>query len=469
MGGCKCHFRDCSVGHGRNPGMHYFNLHRKNSAEWLKLGGKDAKITEWPVKILKSRSFCARHFEDKYFMNYTKSKINSQAMPTLSRLTNTIVVDYANILKGGKPQIRELKPTNFAHMIPPSEFQDPTVLSEKEIEIGKQKLKNLLLSNEFENCLDMETMKQLKMDEVTNVVNNKEITHDANKEAVETVHAEQVPIKRFKLSVLEDELDIPMETMFSEELANTLRAELEEESSQQNMVNLDEYELSTNMSLENELITYSNQSVQVNMCEDFACSHKEEIEKLQQQQNINVNKIKNLTKLIKNDSVKFNTQLDEYKSKLQNQIQLNNDLKSANSLLESKNKQLEDNIKSLQQKLEQEQQKSQKSLEVPSTNVVISEASNSSQTTNNPTKAQLFNGIKKYLSSSMMSLLRMEMFGNSDRTWKPDEQRTAVDLLRLGENVYRYFIDEWRLRLPSMNETRNWLQQSTFDDNEEDL
>ncbi|KAM7357374.1 uncharacterized protein ACRADG_002740 [Cochliomyia hominivorax] len=91
-------------------------------------------------------------------------------------------------------------------------------------------------------------------------------------------------------------------------------------------------------------------------------------------------------------------------------------------------------------------------------------------TANSLTKAQLFNGIKRYLSASMVSLLRMEMFGSSEREWKNDERQVAVDVLRLGENVYKYFTDEWRFRLPALRDVRSWLSQSEqMVDDEEDL
>lgn len=85
------------------------------------------------------------------------------------------------------------------------------------------------------------------------------------------------------------------------------------------------------------------------------------------------------------------------------------------------------------------------------------------------TKLQLFNGIKRYISSSMCSLLRMEMFGSSEREWKPDERQVAVDLLRLGEFVYKYLTDEWRFRLPALRDVHNWLSQSIAVDDDEDI
>lgn len=86
------------------------------------------------------------------------------------------------------------------------------------------------------------------------------------------------------------------------------------------------------------------------------------------------------------------------------------------------------------------------------------------------TKAQLFNGIKRYLCSSMVSLVRMEMFGNTEREWKTDERQVAVDILRLGEMAYKYFTDEWRIRLPALRDARDWLSQSQqVMEEEEDL
>lgn len=99
----------------------------------------------------------------------------------------------------------------------------------------------------------------------------------------------------------------------------------------------------------------------------------------------------------------------------------------------------------------------------------VAKQANAILSANSLTKAQLFNGIKRYISSSMLALLRMEMFGSTDREWKPDERQVSVDLLRLGESVYKYFTDEWRLRLPGLRDVHIWLSQAVNLDEEEDL
>ncbi|XP_053659978.1 uncharacterized protein LOC128709019 [Anopheles marshallii] len=75
------------------------------------------------------------------------------------------------------------------------------------------------------------------------------------------------------------------------------------------------------------------------------------------------------------------------------------------------------------------------------------------------TKAQLFNNIKRYLNPTMVTLLRMELFGGStERQWKTDEKSLAVDMINLGEQVYDHFKEEFRFRLPSKGEAKEWKE-----------
>ncbi|XP_050083403.1 uncharacterized protein LOC126570004 [Anopheles aquasalis] len=80
------------------------------------------------------------------------------------------------------------------------------------------------------------------------------------------------------------------------------------------------------------------------------------------------------------------------------------------------------------------------------------------------TKAQLFNGIKRYLNPTMVTLLRMELFaGSADRQWKSDEKTLAVDLLNIGANVYNHFAQEFRFRLPPVSEVEQWKETGEID------
>lgn len=74
-------------------------------------------------------------------------------------------------------------------------------------------------------------------------------------------------------------------------------------------------------------------------------------------------------------------------------------------------------------------------------------------------KSHLFNGIKKYLNPSMVALLRMEMFGCSERPYKVDEKNFAMELHDLNAtNAYEYMRDEWRFRLPPKKDVEQWIK-----------
>lgn len=91
-----------------------------------------------------------------------------------------------------------------------------------------------------------------------------------------------------------------------------------------------------------------------------------------------------------------------------------------------------------------------------------SDSSNITQSQFN--KVQLFNGIKRYLSPSLTALLRMEIFAASNREYKRDEKIIAGEILQLGNEVYDFFTDEWRLRLPAKDLVSDWQSEETTDD-----
>lgn len=80
-------------------------------------------------------------------------------------------------------------------------------------------------------------------------------------------------------------------------------------------------------------------------------------------------------------------------------------------------------------------------------------------------KPVLFNGIRRYLNPSMIALLRMEMFGEAEREYKPDERDIAIELMKLPLNdaqpgsVYDFLRSEWRFRLPPRNSVLQWIQE----------
>lgn len=92
----------------------------------------------------------------------------------------------------------------------------------------------------------------------------------------------------------------------------------------------------------------------------------------------------------------------------------------------------------------------------------LNESSNITQSQFN--KVQLFNGIKRYLSPSLIALLRMEIFAAPNREYKKDEKIICSEILKLGGEIYDFFSDEWRLRLPSKEIVKNWQSEELTDD-----
>jgi hypothetical protein len=82
-------------------------------------------------------------------------------------------------------------------------------------------------------------------------------------------------------------------------------------------------------------------------------------------------------------------------------------------------------------------------------------------------KVQLFNGIKRYLSPSLIALLRMELFGNPGREYKKDEKIICQELMQLGDNVYNFFTDEWRIRLPDKKDVQKWHDEQLTEEDDD--
>uniref|UniRef100_A0A0K8UGN3 Uncharacterized protein n=1 Tax=Bactrocera latifrons TaxID=174628 RepID=A0A0K8UGN3_BACLA len=168
---------------------------------------------------------------------------------------------------------------------------------------------------------------------------------------------------------------------------------------------------------------------------------------------------------------------EELENKYKNELEINKNTSMENKRLQQEKARLSEKCMEYEKQKKLKQKESVTTSQAPSSSIGkeiaignrrYSGGHNNMQ--NTPSKAQLFNGIKKYISSSMLALLRMEMFGGADREWKPDEQRVAMDLLQLGDEVYKYINDEWRFRLPALGEVRAWLADTINSiDDEEDL
>lgn len=123
-------------------------------------------------------------------------------------------------------------------------------------------------------------------------------------------------------------------------------------------------------------------------------------------------------------------------------------------------------IDELERKQQQHQLNSASS-SVSTTSTLAPEVNKSKPTEKLPqmSKPVLFNGIKRYLNASMVALLRIEMFGEAEREYKPDEREIAMQLMKLPPSdaqpgcIYEYMRSEWRFRLPPRNSVLQWIKE----------
>lgn len=79
--------------------------------------------------------------------------------------------------------------------------------------------------------------------------------------------------------------------------------------------------------------------------------------------------------------------------------------------------------------------------------------------TSNMKKRDLFKAMKRHINPVMATLLGLELFASSDHQWLEDEKELAMELHNQGEPVYKFFRDEFRLRLPAIADVEAWKKE----------
>lgn len=79
-------------------------------------------------------------------------------------------------------------------------------------------------------------------------------------------------------------------------------------------------------------------------------------------------------------------------------------------------------------------------------------------------KIKLFNSIRRYLSPTLMSLVRMQMFASSEYKFRADELQTAQELLDVSEDAYNFLRNEWMIPLPTIDTVSRWSKEGDCTD-----
>lgn len=521
MGGCRCSFRDCLVGTSQNPGMHFFHFpinDKKRYLRWLTLANT-MHFFDMPMSYQRNRVICARHFRDECFKNYKRDGINKFAEPTLLRLNDEMALDYAQVAKNGGPELIKLPKCTEKHLIPPQgyvfpfSFHDNLIpseyLEENNIILGKTAEAKKLLKAKRNKIAELSTEKNSNAKKMK-ILNSASID-------LPSITSDSVPADttiKIEIGKGASTLDIPLDTdenFVTGEAVDVIsiaegdeeedeegdeEGDEEEDEEEYDLVQIDSYINENSVELECDNIFEKQKceelSKQLQGKDGKYDKKTEELSARIRELEEELMKSKDELKMKANISSGTEVELDkvnaEYQSLLENYVELENKYKNVleiNKNTSKENQRLQQEKNRLNEKcVEYEKQKQLKQKEAVTTSQASSSsitkeiaiasrrytAAGASHLQNTPSKAQLFNGIKKYISSSMLALLRMEMFGSADRDWKPDEKRVAMDLLQLGDDVFKYINDEWRFRLPALGEVRDWLAEATNSiDDEEDL
>ncbi|XP_055841087.1 uncharacterized protein LOC129908534 [Episyrphus balteatus] len=452
MGGCKCTFRTCPVSSLKFPKMTFFHYPLKKDHlinKWIEYADYN-QINQMAQSQAKNRAVCALHFKDECFMNYKKNRLTPTAIPTLDRLRTGEVLDYS---LGPNPSPISLPPTKDKHLIlpegeyvwgqPPDFWLKYSTMTSKHIfrprggngsfEVGVKpppSKKPRILNNDLLSvCSSNGTF---EIDENTTIALSEEVFQEDNDDDDNDDDSSSInlPEEGQSLEVAQESSSLVLDTPLG-------------------IIDIDsEVEFITE---EHEVDQTDNEDKISKETFETTCRHyEEEIQLLKSD-------METREKVFRQKITELRDELTLTKSNLK---------VSEEDTLNWKTKTIEC-TKKLSESETQNQELRLKAKAPPPPPVVIKPA-NTPSTSTTLTKPQLFNGIKKYLSASMTALVRMEMFGSSERAWKPDEKQVSVELLKLGEKVFKYLKDEWRFRLPPQKMVEEWTNE-VVDEDEDDL
>uniref|UniRef100_A0A1A9WD16 THAP-type domain-containing protein n=1 Tax=Glossina brevipalpis TaxID=37001 RepID=A0A1A9WD16_9MUSC len=516
MGGNRCRFRDCNVSTLNCPGIHFFRFPIKEQErfhKWLTFSGNQG-IFRLPPESNVNRVVCGRHFRDECFMNYKKDRITKTAMPTIWRLSKNVAIDYEQDIENGV--LIDLEPPSASHLIPPLDFKCPlnlsdtyNLLNKKLIKIASNKViastvvpsKDEKLNNYKHSLAPRKNGEpgsinkkfkktEVKVDSGLHVL-EQIVLCEANeiKETNETVYSlrenegltadEETVNYEYEVHDDDDDMQFIIPTTQTEydpttltHPANKLETELlkckmENESLKKQLLALKNEKEKQDQELKTTQKTLKDNEQLGAQRDHYAkkCKLlKQELDSIQVLMKESQNQWSDMSNELSGTRDLLNETQDRNINLLQKIEEKDEVMQSLQNKLESLEKincstqtRYDDLLKEYEQ-LRQQCDKIYQVSSVPTSNAPQSITSNSVPLT----KAQIFNAIKRYLSATMVSLVRMEMFGSSEREWKPDERAVAVDILQLGESIYNYFTEEWRFRLPALREVRSWIKEKTF-------
>lgn len=426
MGGCRCTFRQCTNNTINSPGKHFFHFPYKDNERCKKwaLNSNNISFLKLPWTQLRNKTVCEDHFVDSNFMNYKKERLIKTAVPTL-------IVGSDGIAHECEVDDDRLSSLNYSFN---DKGNDP-----KAIDLPDAQQTKRTLNLKLENSQTEDNSTSIILNDWNEVATTRKATADTSpKMDLKPIVLNRTcgkPVRRFAVRNVQEKCTTKRLNHDSPESSGVKQLKLETDKRDTTPIIIAKTYGNRNSSnnllvfqdLDNDAIE-SPTSPETNLPDSVTANLLEKMNHIEER---DANKV---------DKSLYMQMMAEHA------------------------KQIEDLKKLLTDKFtEQKEIQTQK---VASSTSSSSADGRTIRVEKGPamTKVQLFNGIRKYLNPTMVALLRMEMFGSSDREYRPDEKQLSKELYNLNQNVYDYMRDEWRFRLPPKSAVETWLK--TPDDEE---
>lgn len=417
MGGCRCTFRDCTNNTVNSSGKHFFHFPYKDNERCKKwaLNAEKIDFLRLPWTQLRNKTVCEDHFVDSCFMNFKKERLIKTAVPTLYRTINSSTME----VKMDETQLASLEYS----------FND-SGSDQKTIDLpDSQPRKRTIHVNLGEDDFNTIVLDETNTVEPT-FSNMPMVTIPIATTDTKPILLNRIGPKKGMQPYLVRKVQEKTNNKRTDPASSNIEASLspvkriKTESSDKGSVIINRTYGKSN----NTMITLQE-------AQDFESISPSNDNGLSDP--ITVNILEKINHMEERDANKVDKSLYM-------------------KMMAEHAKQIEDLKKLLTEKLTDKK-------DAP--NQTSASASSSTDVRHirvekapAMTKVQLFNGIRKYLNPTMVALLRMEMFGSSERDYRADEKQLSKELYNLNQNVYDFMRDEWRFRLPPKVEVEEWLK-----------
>ncbi|XP_063705043.1 uncharacterized protein LOC134834341 [Culicoides brevitarsis] len=441
MGGCRCTFRGCDNASNNRPGMHFFHFPTKDAErceKWI-IFSNNLDYRDMDEKKLRNRNVCEEHFRIRMFMNIKKERLVRFAYPTLLKTKiNGKVYDLEKFQDAKFPiedmNIESEMDEEFDQFLV-DDAENPLLheVSRNDTKAVPENEQNFSLNEDNIGDIPIEFEENAKISPKKIVLTPVKFTAKKRTLPVEKEKVVMTPvmIKKPKPS--------PATAVKILNSTNLIK-----------QVPVEPIEIIQSSITEPPVKSERSPPVKKPVRVESKPEDLEKIKKLTEERDKALKTQQNLKLEVRDAHSQINV-LEQKVKMLQNQLSLAKEAAKPKSPVKKV-------TGTIATQTDPEKKETPKVKESPVAN------------SGKPaplTKPQLFNGIKRYVSNAMATLLKMEMFGNSEREWKADEKKISCEVMRLGKDVYEYFTDEWRLRLPSKSDVSTWLQDNADEDDDD--